>query len=237
MTVSFALGASAVDWPIGGKFFHGEDYIFVSSGMTAGIAKEAAPAEYISELNLLLTDENGRELESEALIKTGDLLKLDNETVYGFVVCGDADGDGVVSSADVRSILRAAVGIDLLSAAQLSAADLNDDGVISAADARDALRLSVNLFAETKKQGYPWEDYIRLNSVLAEISGDEITADGVYTPDMFSADKISEIHLIGKTDDSVFLLLMLKNSADKTALVNELKESGRSIEVHQAAIF
>lgn len=58
------------------------------------------------------------------------------------VVKGDADGDGKVTSADARLILRAAVGLEQI---DLEVADIDGDGKITSADAREALRGSVGL--------------------------------------------------------------------------------------------
>lgn len=58
------------------------------------------------------------------------------------VIKGDADGDGVVTAADARLILRASVGIGEVS---LETGDINGDGKITASDARDVLRESVGL--------------------------------------------------------------------------------------------
>ncbi len=58
---------------------------------------------------------------------------------------GDVDGDGVYTSGDARTILRAAVGLDALSPDQKTAADVDHDGNITAADARTVLRAAVNL--------------------------------------------------------------------------------------------
>ena len=59
---------------------------------------------------------------------------------------GDADGDGCVSAADARLVLRHAVGLeDIVNAADLIISDLNFDGEINAADARLVLRTAVDL--------------------------------------------------------------------------------------------
>lgn len=56
------------------------------------------------------------------------------------ILKGDADGDGKITSADARLILRASVGLeDVL----LERGDLDGDGKITASDAREALRISV----------------------------------------------------------------------------------------------
>lgn len=58
---------------------------------------------------------------------------------------GDVNFDGKVSAADARLTLRAAVGLQNLSAAALAAADMNEDDQITAADARMVLRKAVGL--------------------------------------------------------------------------------------------
>ena len=57
-------------------------------------------------------------------------------------VPGDVDGDGKVTAADARSIMRASVGLEEV---PLEAGDIDGDGKITAADAREALRTSVGI--------------------------------------------------------------------------------------------
>lgn len=58
------------------------------------------------------------------------------------VVVGDADGDGKITSADARLLLRASVGLEEI---PLEIGDIDGDGKITASDAREALRRSVGL--------------------------------------------------------------------------------------------
>ena len=58
------------------------------------------------------------------------------------IIKGDADGDGKITAADARLILRAAVGLEEVS---LERGDMDGDGKITAADAREVLRDSVGL--------------------------------------------------------------------------------------------
>lgn len=58
---------------------------------------------------------------------------------------GDVDGDGKVTAADSRLILRASTGLETLNDEQLLAADIDKDGKATAADARIAMRKSVGL--------------------------------------------------------------------------------------------
>ena len=67
---------------------------------------------------------------------------------------GDADGDGGVTPADARLILRAVVVLERLSAKDLSFSDLDRDGKLTPADARSALRLSVGLDGPADRHDY-----------------------------------------------------------------------------------
>ena len=58
------------------------------------------------------------------------------------VLLGDVDGDGKITAADARLILRAAVGLEEVS---LESGDVDGDGKITATDARKVLRDSVGL--------------------------------------------------------------------------------------------
>lgn len=56
------------------------------------------------------------------------------------IVPGDADGDGKITAADARQILRASVGLENI---PVEVGDINGDGKITASDAREALKKSV----------------------------------------------------------------------------------------------
>ena len=58
---------------------------------------------------------------------------------------GDVNADGQITSADARTTLRAAVGLDELTESQKKAADADKNGEITSADARLILRASVGL--------------------------------------------------------------------------------------------
>lgn len=55
------------------------------------------------------------------------------------VILGDVDGDGKVTAADARLILRAAVGLEEVA---LETGDIDGDGKITSADSREALRIA-----------------------------------------------------------------------------------------------
>ncbi len=63
------------------------------------------------------------------------------------VLCmpGDIDADGVISAADARLALRAAVGLESFDEAKKKTSDADCDGSITASDARMILRASVGL--------------------------------------------------------------------------------------------
>ena len=59
--------------------------------------------------------------------------------------CADTDGDGDVTVADARNILRAAVGLDEIDDDDFGVYDVNANGTIGVDDARDALRMAVGI--------------------------------------------------------------------------------------------
>ncbi len=71
-----------------------------------------------------------------------DICKQDVTPAY---TLGDVDENGKIEAADARLALRAAVNLELLTEAQLSAADADKNGKIEAADARLILRAAVGL--------------------------------------------------------------------------------------------
>lgn len=58
---------------------------------------------------------------------------------------GDVTGDGKVTSADSRLVLRYAAGLETFNAEQIKAADFNKDGKVNSADARLILREAAGL--------------------------------------------------------------------------------------------
>ena len=71
--------------------------------------------------------------------------RFDFNRSYVSFLKGDANGDGEITAADARTILRASAGLESLDPAQEKNADVNNDGQITAADARSALRRSAGL--------------------------------------------------------------------------------------------
>ncbi len=61
---------------------------------------------------------------------------------------GDIDGDGDITANDALTILRASVGIESFTPAQVKIADIDSDSEITANDALAVLRYSVNMADE-----------------------------------------------------------------------------------------
>lgn len=57
----------------------------------------------------------------------------------------DVDGDGKVTAADARAVLRHSAKLETLSAAEQYSADVNNDGKVDSKDAREILRQSAGL--------------------------------------------------------------------------------------------
>ncbi len=93
---------------------------------------------------------------------------------------GDANGDGVITGADARRILRAAVELDRLSGERKTALDIDGDKMITAEDARLALRTAVGL-----------EEPVLLPEIKEprkSLSGVGKLKDGEYSYEMLEAD-------------------------------------------------
>lgn len=84
----------------------------------------------------------------ENMVATGMKLVLDaNGTTLTkeIAVLGDIDGNGEISVGDARSVLRAAVALDILTGVKAIACDVDFSGDISVGDARLVLRAAVAL--------------------------------------------------------------------------------------------
>lgn len=73
------------------------------------------------------------------------VASADNNSISLIPLLGDADGDGQVTSADARLVLRASVGLETPDMLRRILYDADTDGSITAADARLILRASVGL--------------------------------------------------------------------------------------------
>lgn len=71
--------------------------------------------------------------------------RFDFNRSYVSFLKGDVNGDGEITAADARTILRAASKLEELDDSQKKTADFDNDGQITASDARAALRRSAGL--------------------------------------------------------------------------------------------
>lgn len=71
-------------------------------------------------------------------VATGDILQLDGASTvtYPIVIYGDANGDGRITSADLRTTQKHILGVNKLSGYYLTAADSGKNGSITSADLR-----------------------------------------------------------------------------------------------------
>ena len=77
-----------------------------------------------------------------AIVDESEKIERPVEPEY---VLGDANGDGKVTAADARTVLRASARIDTLEGTLFLAADVNSDTKITASDARKILRVSAKI--------------------------------------------------------------------------------------------
>lgn len=100
--------------------------------------------------NTVIESSDGKAVGKDELIGTGMKIVMKDKSgrivdTKVIVVPCDVDGDGLIASADARSALRKAVGLDELDEYQFSAANIEQDSEISSADARTILRAAVGL--------------------------------------------------------------------------------------------
>lgn len=82
----------------------------------------------------------GKEITDVEIIKTGDILRINNQD-YTLIVKADPSGDGKTSILDLMKVKRHIIGTNHLSEAALLAADLNEDGKVNIMDAMNFVRI------------------------------------------------------------------------------------------------
>lgn len=94
---------------------------------------------------------------------------------------GDADGDGKVTVADARILLRCAVGLEKVPEGKLKQWDIKENGVIDLADARAALRVAIGLppdgpsYVKPTKPAKPTEKQYA-ESLASKVAADKLNA-------------------------------------------------------------
>lgn len=117
------------------------EFILVTAGLTVKqLLSQASDGAVIRTAK-------GNELSSDELPGTGMSLVFMGGKEASIVVLGDIDGDGKLSAADARNVLRASVGLEKYEKGSVlyKAAKVGGGAVISASDARLILRASVRL--------------------------------------------------------------------------------------------
>ena len=118
----------------------------------------ASMVETISDYISLLTGNMDLVFTYDPLAITGNLFDLDTDSLTTqnpenttehpdemHIGMGDVNGDGVVTAADARLILRRSAKLVKFTMEQDALADVNNDGKVTAADARIVLRVSAKL--------------------------------------------------------------------------------------------
>ena len=121
-----------------GEFYKG-DYV-VSTGHSYGewiVVKEAT------------TNSEGKKTRTCSLcgeVETHKIPKIDQPIEEPSKdICGDVNGDGVISAVDARIVLQTVAGLKNLSETEYKRADVNGDGVVTAVDARMILQIVAGL--------------------------------------------------------------------------------------------
>lgn len=84
--------------------------------------------------NAVIVDKNGKEITGDTLVGTGAKVKIDGVEKYTIVKLGDANGDGIINSADLLKVVKHLNEISILKESYLKAVDCNRDGTINSAD-------------------------------------------------------------------------------------------------------
>ncbi len=119
----------------------------VTNGLLERLAKGMTAEELVAAMDhaeyLQVVDANGAAV--SGVLATGMTLELvvDGKVVdrAAIVVRGDVNGDGAVTTLDVRAMLSASLyGADSLTAAQIAAADIDQNGTMNTVDIRALLK-------------------------------------------------------------------------------------------------
>ena len=121
----------------------------IVSNIPEGLTLKNFSTRFINSDDFTVYDSNYNAVTDLNIICTGYRMNHTAEdgkvTNYYISVKGDIDGDGQVTTADARLVLRAAASIDVLNNVCSVAANVNEDERVSVADARIILRVAVGL--------------------------------------------------------------------------------------------
>ena len=114
---------------------------------------------------------------------------------------GDLTGDNKITTDDARRILRAAIGLDTLTAANKKAADMDLDGKVTTSDARLALRVAIGLEVSHGK--------------LYENQYDVLRSGFFFTDFTITDDSGEQAMLLAVTDKSAFMRMEFSDAEMK----------------------
>ena len=121
------------------------------SGIKPGTAPEELIAGLKSEGGALSVVSSKGSAKTEGVVSTGDFVRTSDGNNAFFdlpaVVYGDTDGNGSIDELDMDALRQHLLGVDLLTGAYLTAADINKDGTV---DSMDVLQLMKYLHGELK---------------------------------------------------------------------------------------
>ena len=108
-------------------------------GVIAGLNTVSDITSQLMNMNVVVTDKNGKVLSAEDTVGTGAKISVyddyEEADSVNVIISGDINGDGYINNKDVSMLSRYLVNKEQLSEYALSAADVNADGSVNNRDA------------------------------------------------------------------------------------------------------
>jgi hypothetical protein len=131
--------------------------VYAITDTVTGVEPNTLTQDFVK--NLAVT--NGRaavyaangSVKTSGVVATGDILQLSGESTvsYPIVIYGDVNGDGLVTSADLRTTQKHILGISQLSGYYFTAADSGKNGGITSADLRTTQKFILGVTKSLQK--------------------------------------------------------------------------------------
>lgn len=131
--------------------------VYAITDTVTGVEPNTLTQDFVK--NLAVT--NGRaavyaangSVKASGVVATGDILQLSGESTvsYPIVIYGDVNGDGLVTSADLRTTQKHILGISQLSGYYFTAADSGKNGGITSADLRTTQKFILGVTKSLQK--------------------------------------------------------------------------------------
>ncbi len=131
--------------------------VYTITDTITGVEPNTLPQDFVK--NLAVTNgsaavyaANGS-VKASGAVATGDILRLSGESTvsYPIVIYGDVNGDGLVTSADLRTTQKHILGISQLSGYYFTAADSGKNGGITSADLRTTQKFILGVTKSLQK--------------------------------------------------------------------------------------